>query len=92
MRLLWGDYDPSTDMWARVELVRYLASEDSDIRTEAMRRLGIDGEEELLPYLRRCLTHYHYRLRSAAAGVLVQMAMTASFTTSSTPWRMRNPT
>ena len=73
MRLLWGDYDPKTDMWARVELVRYLASEDSDMRTEAMRRLGIDGEGELLPYLRECLTHYHYRLTSAAADALVRM-------------------
>ena len=72
MRLLWGDYDPKTDLWARVELVRYLASEDLDLKTEAMRRLEIHGEDELLPYLKVCLTHYHCRLRSAAADALLQ--------------------
>ena len=73
MRLLWGDYDPRTDMWARVELVRYLASEDSETRAEAMRRLEIAGEDEILPYLRECLTHHRHLLTSAAADVLVQM-------------------
>ena len=73
MRLLWGEYDPRTDMWARVELVRYLASEDPETRAEAMRRLEIAAEDEILPYLQDCLTHRHYLLRSAAADVLVQM-------------------
>ena len=57
MILLWGDYDPRTDMWARVELVLYLASEDQEVRAEAMRRLEIAGENELFPYLRESLTH-----------------------------------
>ena len=43
------------------------------MRTEAMRRLEIAREDELLPYLKECLTHPHYLLRSAAADVLVQM-------------------
>ena len=73
MRLFWGDYDPKTDIWTRASLVKYLASEDSEMRTEAMRRLEIAREDELLPYLRECLTHPHYLLRSAAADVLVQM-------------------
>ena len=73
MRFLWEDYDPKTDMWARVTLVGYLASDDLELRTEAMRRLEIAGEDELLPYLRDCLTHPHYLLTSAAADVLVRM-------------------
>ena len=73
MRFLWEDYDPKTDMWASVTLVGYLASDDLELRTEAMRRLEIAGEDELLPYLRDCLTHPHYLLTSAAADVLVRM-------------------
>ena len=73
MRLLWGDYDPKTDMLARVELVRYLVDEDLEVRTEAMRRLEIDGEDELLPYLRDCLTHPRHLLTSTAADALVRM-------------------
>lgn len=73
MRLLWGDHDPRNDMWARVELVRYLSSEGPELRTEAMRRLEIRGEDEILPYLKECLTHNDYRLMSAAADVLVRM-------------------
>ena len=73
MRFLLEDHDPRTDMWARVELVRYLSSEDPELRTEAMRRLEIGGDDEILPYLRECLTHNDYRLMSAAADVLVRM-------------------
>ena len=73
MRLQWVRHDPKTDLWARVALVGYLASDDLELRTEAMRRLEVAGEDELLPYLRECLTHPHYLLSSAAAGVLVHM-------------------
>ena len=73
MRLFWRGYDPRTNMWARVELVRYLDSEDSETRAEAMRRLEIKGEDEILPYLRECLTHNNYLLGPAAADVLVRM-------------------
>ena len=73
MTLLWGDYDPKTHIWVRIELVRVLSSDDDEDREQAMRRLGIVGEDELLPYLADCLTHYNNHLRSAAAGVLVRM-------------------
>ena len=73
MRLLWGDYDPKTDIYAKIELVEFLASEDLGVMTEAMRRLEIAVEDELLPFLRDCLTHNDNRLRTAAARVLVRI-------------------
>lgn len=38
-----------------------------------MRRLEIKGQDEILPYLRECLTHNNYLLGPAAADVLVRM-------------------
>ena len=73
MRLIWGCYDPKEDLFAKIELVSLLASEDAEARAEAMRRLEIAGEDELLPFLMNCLTLNHGRLRSAAARVLAWM-------------------
>ncbi|MYE55270.1 MAG: hypothetical protein F4X34_08770 [Chloroflexi bacterium] len=73
MKLLWGNSDPETNMFAKTELVDLLPSEDLAIREGAMRRLGIAGEDELLPFPSGCLTHSNNRLRSAAARVLTDM-------------------
>ena len=70
MRLIWRDYDPKTNVWAKIELIEKLIDEDLDTTTEAMRRLGISGKDELLPFLADCLVDSHGHLRSAAAGVL----------------------
>ena len=73
MRLMWGDYDPKTHALAKAELVSKLVDEDTETMTEAMRRLGIAGEDELLPFLADSLVHFNGHLRSAAARVLVHM-------------------
>ncbi len=73
MRLMWGDYDPKTHALAKAELVSKLVDEDTETMTEAMRRLGIAGEDELLPFLADSLVHFNGHIRSAAARVLVHM-------------------
>lgn len=73
MRLVWGNSDPETNIFAKTELVGLLSSEDPETRREAMRRLGIAGEDELLPFLSGCFAHSNNRLRSAAARVLADM-------------------
>ena len=73
MQLQWGNSDPKTNIYAKTELVELLASEDTDTRTEAMERLGIAGEAELLPFLSDCLAGSYDKLRSAAARVLTVM-------------------
>ena len=73
MKLIWRNSDPETNIFARTELVALLVSEDPETRTDAMRRLDIAGEDELLPFLSGCLTHSYDKLRSAAARVLKDM-------------------
>ena len=73
MRLIWGNSDPMTDMFAKTELVNALASDDAGDRTEAIRRLQVTGEDELTPFLADCLTHYYEELRRTAARVLTHL-------------------
>ena len=73
MRLIWGNYDPNTNMFAKTELVDLLVSEGAETRAEAMRRLEIAGDDELIGFLTDCITHYSPELRSAAARVLTSM-------------------
>ena len=73
MKLQWGNSDPETSTLAKTELVELLASEDPEMRTEAMERLGIAGEAELLPFLSDCLAGSYRKLQSAAARVLTDM-------------------
>lgn len=73
MRLIWENYDPRKNMFAKTELVGLLASEDVEARKYAMRELEITSEEDLLPFLADCLMHYYSALQSAAADVLVHM-------------------
>ena len=70
MKLVWGNSDPKTNIYAKTELVELLASEDRETRTEAMERLGIAGEAELPPFLSDCVAGSYDKLRSAAARVL----------------------
>ena len=72
-RPVWGSDDPKTNPFAKTEFVALLASEDAEARAEAMRRLEIAGEDELIPFLMDCITHYSPELRSAAARVLTRM-------------------
>lgn len=69
MKLLRGNSDPETNMFAKTELVNLLMSEDVETRTEATRRMGITEDDELLPFLAGCLTHHYEELRSAAGRV-----------------------
>ena len=73
MKLLWGNSDPETNMFAKTELVGPLVSENPETRVDVMRRLGITGEDDLLPFLSECLTHSYDKLQSAAARVLADM-------------------
>ena len=73
MKLLWGNSDPETNMFAKTELVGLLVSENPETRVDVMRRLGITGEDDLLPFLSECLTHSYDKLQSAAARVLADM-------------------
>ncbi|MDE2715785.1 MAG: HEAT repeat domain-containing protein [Chloroflexota bacterium] len=73
MKLIWGDPDPETNMFAKLELVELLTSEDPETRRDVMCRLGISGEGELLPFLRNCLTHQYKELRSATGRVLAHL-------------------
>ena len=73
MRLIWGNSDPMTDMFAKTELMNALASDDAGDRTEAMRRLQITGEDELIPFLADCLTHYYEELRRTSTRVLTRL-------------------
>ena len=73
MRLVWGNYDPKTNSFAKTELVSLLVSEGAETRAEAMRRLEIAGEDDLIAFLTDCITHYSPELRSAAARVLTSM-------------------
>ena len=73
MKLRWGNSDPGTNVLARTELVELLASEDPETGAEAMERLGIASEEEMLSFLTDCLTQYNEELRSGAARVLTAM-------------------
>ena len=73
MKLIWGNFDPQTNMFAKTELVELLVSEDPETRTDAMRRLGIAGEDELLSFLSDCLAASYDKLRLAAARVLKDM-------------------
>ena len=73
MRLIWGNYDPKTNSFAKTELVDLLVSEGAETRAEALRRLEIAGEDDLIPFLTDCITHYSPELRSAAARALTRM-------------------
>ena len=73
MRLIWGNYDPKTNSFAKTELVDLLVSEGAETRAEAMRRLEIAGEDDLIGFLTDCITHYSPELRSAAARALTRM-------------------
>ena len=73
MKLLWGNSDPETNMYAKTELVGLLVSEDPETRREVFRRLGIAGEDELLPFLSGCLSASYDKLRSTAARILTEM-------------------
>ena len=73
MKPQWGNSDLETNIYAKTELVELLASEDPEMRTEAMERLGIAGEAELLPFLSDCLAGSNDRLRSAASRVLTDL-------------------
>ena len=73
MKLLWENSDPETNMFAKTELVALLVSEDPETRTDAMRRLDIAGEDELLSFLSDCLAASYDKLRSAAAHTLTDM-------------------
>ena len=72
-RPVWGNYDPKTNSFAKTELVSLLVSEGAETRAEAMRRLEIAGEDDLIAFLTDCITHYNPELRSAAARVLTRM-------------------
>ena len=73
MKLLWRDYDPNTHVWAKIELIEKLVGEDTETATEAMRRLGVEGEDQLLPFLSDCLTDNYHHVSTAAARTLVRM-------------------
>ena len=73
MRLVWGNHDPKTNSFAKTELVDLLVSQGAETRAEAMRRLEIAGEDDLIAFLTDCITHYSPELRSAAARALTRM-------------------
>ena len=73
MRLMWRDYNPKTNVWAKIELIDNLVGEDPETTTEAMRRLGIEGEGQLLPFLSDCLTDDNPRPGTAAARALLRI-------------------
>ncbi len=73
MKLKWGNSDPETNMFAKTELIELLVNEDPETRRDVMRRLCIAGEDELLTFLRDCLTHHYEELRSAAGRVLAHL-------------------
>ena len=73
MRLMWRDYDPKTHVWAKIELIDNLVGEDLETTTEAMRRLGIEGNDQLLSFLSDCLTDNYHHVSTAAARALVRM-------------------
>ena len=73
MRLMWRDYDPKTHVWAKIELIEKLVGEDTETTTEAMRRLGIEGNDQVLSFLSECLTDNYHHVSAAAAHALVRM-------------------
>ena len=73
MKLLWENFDPETNMFAKTELVELLVSGDPEIRADVMGRLSIAGEAELLSFLSDCLADSYGKLRSAAARVLTDV-------------------
>ena len=73
VRLIWGNHDPETNMFAKAELVNLLVSGNGEARTEARRRLNISEEDELLPFLKGCLTYHWDEIRTAAARALTHL-------------------
>ena len=73
MKLMWRDYDSKTHVWAKIELIENLVGQGPERMTEAMRQLGIEAEEQLLPFLSECLTDNHHLVGMAAARALVRM-------------------
>ena len=65
--------DPKTNRFMRVRVLKEIASEDAEVHQDAMQRLAISDEDELLSFLSECLTDFNEELRSAAARVLTQM-------------------
>ena len=58
------------DTYTRADLIYELASDDLQIRTNAMRQLRIGTAEELVPYLAGCLTESYTPVPAAARRVL----------------------